>query len=267
MSDSEVIFSESGSDSGSGDDYTEGSSDSGLRVPIRKNMRRIAALESSSSSSTESSDDEASSDEQDTEEVLKDVIFPDTHSRLDLDAWSVTIEPAELLQFFGPFTPVQLASYSKTPPRDVPMYGNWVLVATVNSRLMISPEKKDDLVEAIQRQGHVILHNSYPTTLIMGNAQISMGNLVAAMEDAEIDAVRVTGYGMKHLLEGESEEDMGQTEHRLAHTNRFDFGTTWPTDNIVLFRPSSTFKPVICKPVDHFDLALDQSFFNFLFSF
>ncbi|UZJ53650.1 hypothetical protein CBS101457_002970 [Exobasidium rhododendri] len=223
-------------DSDSGSNYSDGfhghndSSDSGEEVPTRRNMRSVPNTTASSNSSTAESSDAGYVEEED---VLMDPTFPEEHSALDLDAWSVTITPDGLIDFFGPYTPVQLASYSKDAPRDLPLYHNWILVATVNSRLMVAPQWKDALVDALQAQGHVILPNTYPTVLIAGNAQVSISDLVRAMEAAEVDAVRVTGYGMKHQLlrEGEEEEDIGQPDHPLAHTNRFDFGTTTAGEN------------------------------------
>lgn len=179
----------------------------------------------------------------DNEANATPVTFPETYSTLDIDAWNVTIYPSDLKEMFGAFTLAQLASYNKNPPRDTPTYANWVLVATINSRLSIHPDKAASLIDAIHAQGHIVLPSSHEEVLILGNVHMSIGNLADAMITAEIEAVRVNGYGMKHVLI-EDHVDFGNGAHPLAHTNYFDFGTTWPTDNVVLFKPTRSFKPV-----------------------
>ncbi|UZJ53651.1 hypothetical protein CBS101457_002971 [Exobasidium rhododendri] len=121
---------EGDSDSDSGSNYSDGfhghndSSDSGEDVPTRRNMRSIPNTTVFSDSSTAESNDAESVEEED---MLMDPTFPEEHSALDLDAWSVTITPDGLIDFFGPYTPVQLASCSKDAPRDLPLYSNWIL--------------------------------------------------------------------------------------------------------------------------------------------
>ena len=191
-------------------------------------------------------DDMMEEDEQHfTLDELAEAELPDKASGCDLDAWCVVLRPADLLTFFGIFTPVKLASYTgEQRPRDDDVFENWILVGNVNSYLHIQPQRRQALLDALLAQGHILLPSTLTEVLIIGNAHITMTDLVRAMETARVKAVRVTSYGMKHVWQEESTADMGNPAHRLAHTNHFDFGTTWETDNIVLFKPKQTFKPV-----------------------
>lgn len=221
------VSSASGADNSSDVDSTDGcSSDSGSEFL----MSGSDESEYSNSNSTTSSDQmsrcetESNIEDEDNEEdnemrlLMEEANLPEHHSGIDLDAWNVTVCPQDLVRIFGPMTPVQLASYNHNPPKDVPMYENWTLVATVNSRIYVHPDKCIDLVEAIQEQGHIIIAGNSTKSLIRGHAHMTIGNLASAMDAVEIDAVRVTGYGMKHFFNG-TEQDIGIAEHRLDNAN------------------------------------------------
>ena len=191
--------SSSGSSSDSGSDYSV----SGSELSLGSASTPVSSSQASTQSSESAEEDEAEDMEEQHEiqRQIEEAGLPEEHSGVDLDAWNVTVSPHDLVTIFGQMTPVQLASYNLNRPKDVPLYDDWTLVAMVNSRLYVSPDQCSALVEAIQMQGHTIIPNTNSTlVLIKGHAHMSVGNLAAAMEVADIDAVRVTGYGMKHLF-------------------------------------------------------------------
>lgn len=156
----------------------------------------------------------------------------------DVDGINLTIEPIELWDHFGTFTQVQLASHDPKV-RDLDYYSNWVVLGTGPAVLKIPPQYKVPLLEEFS-ETHTMQPSNYPTTMIEGNQQVTMHQLVRNLRQVQCPSVRVQAYGMKFNLRlaGDLPKDYyPEPEHPLSCHNFWDIGCNFPQPHIILAKP------------------------------
>ena len=180
--------------------------------------------------------------------ALADEWLPMQDSFIDIDAYAVTVYPRQLLKIFSPDSLAKLVSFEPAI-KDLDHYNNWVYIAQFGAMFLVEPKFKASIIQKLQAppQKSVIYAHPHGRSFAMGSPIVLLRNLVKAMEDSEVQNVRVQAYGMKAPLLNFG-DPAGDEPHPLQDTNVYDVAYTNKTSKIVQVTEASKLSPYKCHP-------------------
>jgi hypothetical protein len=86
--------------------------------------------------------------------------------------------------------------------KDHPFFENWVYVASAEAVLLIHPQFKMSMVDALRMipQTSLVYASEYPRALVMSAPLLLMSVLVSTLTDIGCQSVRIQAFGMKAPL-------------------------------------------------------------------